>query len=67
MFSEEDDNSNILFTGDKPDEIKAASLVKLVERLTYPEYANPDFVNDFLLTYRSFTTPSKLLDCLIQR
>lgn len=66
-FSAEDSNSNILFTMDKTDQIRAATLLKLVERLTYPDYADPDYMFEFLLTYRSFATSSQLLDLLIQR
>jgi hypothetical protein len=47
--------------------IKAASLNHLVTALTPVNYFDPDYVNTFLLTYQSFTTPTKLMQKLIER
>uniref|UniRef100_A0A7S4JRN7 Ras-GEF domain-containing protein n=1 Tax=Paramoeba aestuarina TaxID=180227 RepID=A0A7S4JRN7_9EUKA len=42
-------------------EIKAATLDKLIEFLTHESYIDPRFRDNFLLTYRSFTTGLELL------
>ena len=39
----------------------------LVERLTYEKYPDPEFMQDFLLTYRSFTTPTELMQMVFER
>lgn len=72
-FAEEDSEETIMFddvkdnTQNQGQLIKAGTIHKLVERLTYHEYADPTFVRTFLMTYRSFCKPSELLDLLMQR
>ena len=79
-FATEDAENNIIFTDratsldDSPDatdgvetSIKGGTLCKLVERLTLPDHGDITFVRTFLLTYRSFTTPTELLQLLVNR
>mmetsp|Transcript_16038 Transcript_16038/g.22271 ORF Transcript_16038/g.22271 Transcript_16038/m.22271 type:complete len:457 (+) Transcript_16038:73-1443(+) len=47
--------------------IRAATLERLVERLTHEKIADPKFRKAFLLTYRSFTTPLELILALSKR
>ena len=47
--------------------IKAASINKLIERLTHEVYPDIKFRNVFMLTYRSFMDPHQLLQKLDER
>lgn len=75
-FAEEDSDDNVMY--DDPEDgrgpangpgalIKAGTIYKLVERLTYHEHTNPTFIRIYLMTYRSFSKPSELLNLLIDR
>lgn len=57
---------NILFIKGT-DEMRAASLNKLVERLTPRSNQDLKYVKTFLVTYRSFTTPEVLLMKMLER
>jgi len=69
IWDEEDSSDNIRYqTNDKGEnQIVAASLNKLIQHLTLAAGCDPKFTNTFLLTYKSFTTPSIFLEKLKQR
>ncbi|PRP77743.1 rasGEF domain-containing protein [Planoprotostelium fungivorum] len=68
-FSEKDSPNNIVIRreGLTREVIVAATLPKLVERLTFEKYTDSEYYSAFLSTFTTFTTPSELLDLLIER
>jgi hypothetical protein len=60
------DTTVAISAGEQPP-IRAASLNKLIEKLTDERGVDLSFIPTFLLTYRSFTTPDKLLGKLKER
>uniref|UniRef100_A0A6B2L5N7 Ras-GEF domain-containing protein n=1 Tax=Arcella intermedia TaxID=1963864 RepID=A0A6B2L5N7_9EUKA len=48
-------------------EIQGTDLNQLIERLTQHQYIDREFTNYFLFTYRYFTQPLNLLNCLKER
>ena len=70
-FGIEDSDGNIVLNypqgRQQRPEIKAATLLKLVERITFDKYSDPVFLRQFLLTFHSFTDPLTLLELLRER
>ncbi|KAJ3017392.1 hypothetical protein HKX48_003567 [Thoreauomyces humboldtii] len=70
IWSEPEDD-NLQYTRTTPPTVASGTLNKLIERLTDERgegtSAYLDYVRTFLLTYRSFTTPSKVLAKLEER
>ncbi|XP_030273648.1 son of sevenless homolog 1-like isoform X1 [Sparus aurata] len=70
-FAEADSEENVVFEENVQSKsgipiIKAGTVLKLIERLTFHMYADPNFVRTFLTTYRSFCKPQELLDLLME-
>merc|ERR1739838_249074 len=67
QFAEPDmEGVNIVHDADTG-RLKGASVHKLVSLLTSHVHYDPDFAKTFLITYRSFCLPHRLLDLLIER
>jgi len=74
-FLEKDSKKNIIFDideasmvdGSSMPQIKAATLEKLVEKITSEDRPNNELVHIFLMTYPTFTTAEELLNLLIAR
>ncbi|CAB1344761.1 unnamed protein product [Coregonus sp. 'balchen'] len=71
-FATPDSEENVVFEENVQSKsgipiIKAGTVLKLIERLTFHMYADPNFVRTFLTTYRSFCKPQELLGLLVER
>uniref|UniRef100_A0A9J8CXS0 Son of sevenless homolog 1 (Drosophila) n=1 Tax=Cyprinus carpio carpio TaxID=630221 RepID=A0A9J8CXS0_CYPCA len=71
-FAQPDSEENVVFEENVQSKsgipiIKAGTVLKLIERLTFHMYADPNFVRTFLTTYRSFCKSQELLDLLMER
>lgn len=72
-FSQPDSSTNILFEPPRTDNsaeiavVRAATINKLVERLTSHTCFDSRTIRTFLLTYRRYLTATELLELLIKR
>ncbi|XP_065324988.1 son of sevenless homolog 2-like [Gordionus sp. m RMFG-2023] len=69
-YCQQDTPQNIVFDCKYDKEIplvKAGTLDKLIERLTFPKYSDPFYLSIFLVVYRTFVHPTQLFDALMDR
>ena len=72
VFDKPDSDSNIKFDKKQAEfetypTISAGTNIKLIERLTYHEYQDMEFLWAFLMTYQTFSNAGELLDLLHNR
>jgi len=64
----EEPEDNVLYSNEGGElQLRAASVNKLVEKLTHHQSFDPRMIDPFLMTFRTFTSPSTLLEKLTQR
>ena len=66
-FAQPDNEEIIIFEDEENTIVEAATLIKLVERLTFEKSPDQNFVRAFMLTFDTFTDNKTLLNLLIQR
>lgn len=61
------DEESALILWEEDGNVKAATLVMLIRRITDEKFIDSNLLADVIASYRSFTTPTIFLDLLIQR